>query len=145
MAVTAVKTWVAGEVLTAADLNAEFANVYDNGESLGWPATTNKDLNGKALILDGDADSQLAVASDDIFILQLQGVAAVTVDGDASSPVTGITITTGATGVAPQIQASGESNLDLNISPAGTGVLQIGGDHAGTYAQLVYASQWFAR
>lgn len=65
MAVSANKTWSAGEVLTASDLNDEFANIYSQGEDLGWPATKAKDLNGQELILDADGDTSMTADTDD--------------------------------------------------------------------------------
>lgn len=65
MAVSRVKVWGANNILTAADLNAEFDNLLNNGESLGWPATTSKDLNGNPLILDVDGDTSITADTDD--------------------------------------------------------------------------------
>jgi len=42
MAVTPFKTFAAGEILTASDLNSSFSQVFDNGQTLGWPATEAK-------------------------------------------------------------------------------------------------------
>ncbi len=41
MALARVKTWSAGEVLTAADLNAEYNNILNNATSLISPLTAN--------------------------------------------------------------------------------------------------------
>lgn len=65
MALSRVKTWDAGEVLTAADLNAEFSNILDNPISLISPFTGDIDLNGNSLILDADADTLIVADSDD--------------------------------------------------------------------------------
>ncbi len=46
MAVSRVKTWLSGEVLTAADLNAEFNNVLDNGQAVGNPWTASQAAGG---------------------------------------------------------------------------------------------------
>lgn len=73
MAVTRVKEWSAGEVLTAADLNAEFDNVLDNGESLAWPATGSKDFNGQELILDADQDTSITADTDDRVDFRIAG------------------------------------------------------------------------
>ncbi len=62
MAVSALKTWVPGEVLSASDLNNEFLNMLTNQQLLGWPATVTKDLNGQVFILDGERHSRLCVA-----------------------------------------------------------------------------------
>lgn len=50
MALSRVKTWVAGEVLFAADLNAEFNNVLNNPMSLISPWTANLDADGFDLL-----------------------------------------------------------------------------------------------
>lgn len=67
MALSAVKTWLAGEVLTAADLNAEFANGYNNGQSFGNPwiahqAAGGFDLTGldEVALDDGEAAASAA-------------------------------------------------------------------------------------
>lgn len=49
MAISRVKTWSAGEVLTAADLNAEFNNILDNALSLISPLTGTLDVNNQQL------------------------------------------------------------------------------------------------
>jgi hypothetical protein len=45
MALSRVKTWIAGEVLTASDLNNEFNNVLNNALALISPLTGNLDFN----------------------------------------------------------------------------------------------------
>lgn len=65
MAVTAAKTWIAGEVLTAADLNSEFLNIYGNGQAIGFPRTASADFDGQELILDSDADTSITADTDD--------------------------------------------------------------------------------
>lgn len=65
MAVTAAKTFVAGEILTASDLNALNTNILSNGEDLAWPATKAKDFDGQSLTLDADGDSSIAADTDD--------------------------------------------------------------------------------
>lgn len=73
MAVSALKTWIV-EVLKAADLNAEFLNIYNNGEDLGWPATKAKDLDGQRFILDADADTYIEAVTDDEIDFYAAGV-----------------------------------------------------------------------
>lgn len=72
MAVSRIKNWIV-ETLTASDLNAEFNNILNNGEDLGWPATKAKDLNGKELILDADADTSITVDTDDRMDFKIGG------------------------------------------------------------------------
>jgi len=49
MALTPIKVWGV-ETLLATDLNAEFANIYDNPMSLISPLTANLDVNGYTLL-----------------------------------------------------------------------------------------------
>lgn len=73
MALSRVKVWIAGEVLSASDLNAEFTSILDNGQDLAWPATKAKDLDGQELILDGDADTSITADSDDVIDIRIAG------------------------------------------------------------------------
>src|SRR3990170_797118 len=50
MALARVKVWIAGEVLTASDLNAEFNNILNNSNSLFSPWSANVDAGGFRLI-----------------------------------------------------------------------------------------------
>ena len=115
MAVSRVKTWIA-EILTAADLNAEFNNILNNGEDLAWPATKAKDLNGNEVIFDADADSSLTVDTDDRLDIRLSGTDLFRFDGTATTPVNGIDFIARATGSPASIQAQGsDSNVALDI------------------------------
>jgi len=68
-----VKTWIAGEVLSASDLNAEFNSILNNGEDLAWPATKAKDLDGQELILDSDGDTSITASTDDLIDFKIGG------------------------------------------------------------------------
>lgn len=46
MALAALKIWASNEILTASDLNAEFANIRNNALSLISPLTANLDFGG---------------------------------------------------------------------------------------------------
>ena len=50
MTLARVHTWIAGEVLTASDLNAEFNSIINNATSLISPLTTNLNFNGFGLL-----------------------------------------------------------------------------------------------
>jgi hypothetical protein len=73
MALSRVKTWSAGEVLTASDLNAEFNNILDNGQALVSPWVGQFDLNGETLIVDADADTSIDSATDDTLDFTIAG------------------------------------------------------------------------
>lgn len=120
MAVTQFKTYVAGEVLTASDLNASLTRITDNGEDLAWPATKAKDLNAQELILDADGDTGILADTDDRIDFRIQAVDLFRFDGTVASPVTGLDFIAGATGVATTIQAQGtDTIIDISIIPKG--------------------------
>jgi hypothetical protein len=73
VALARVKSWSAGEVLTASDLNAEFNSILNNATSLISPLTAALDMNGLELILDADADSSVTADTDDQFDFRLGG------------------------------------------------------------------------
>lgn len=73
MAKTRVKTWATDDILTAADLNAEFDNFLTNPMDLISPAVATLDLNAQTLILDADADTNIAASSDDQIDITLGG------------------------------------------------------------------------
>jgi len=126
MAVSVFKTFSAGEVLTASDLNSSLTQITDNGEDLGWPATKAKDLNGFELILDADADTSITADTDDVIHYRLQGVDLFIMDGDVASPVNGLSFVASATGADVVVLAQGsDSNIDIDIQPKGSGIVLI--------------------
>ena len=73
MALARIKTWIS-EILTAADLNAEFNNILNNAISLISPLTGALDCDGKEVILDADADTSITADTDDQIDFKLNGV-----------------------------------------------------------------------
>lgn len=127
MALSPYKTFVAGEILTAADLNASFSQITSNGLQLISPLTGTLDADGKTIILDADADSNLAAGTDDILTLTLQAFAAFIWDGDVASPVNGITFRSAATATRPAIVAHGsDTDIDLLLQGKGAGKVALG-------------------
>lgn len=128
MAVTQSKVWAPLEVLTASDLNAEFTNVYSNGESLAWPATTSKDMNAQSLILDADDDTHITADTDDRIDFACSGTDLFRFNGTATTPVNGLDFIAAAAGGTPSITANGtDTNIDINIIPQGSGVVTSNG------------------
>ena len=72
MALSRVKTWGA-EVLSYADLNAEFNNLLNNPVSLISPLTAAIDMNGFEIILDADADTSITSDTDDRIDFRIGG------------------------------------------------------------------------
>lgn len=66
MAIARVKTWSAGEVLTANDLNNEFNNITNSVLLEPFVATQQVDINGQLLLLDVDGDTYLDASTDDV-------------------------------------------------------------------------------
>jgi microcystin-dependent protein len=123
MSLSPYKIFVAGEILLASDLNASFAQITSNGLQLISPLTGTLDADGKTIILDADADSNMAASTDDVLNLTLQSFLAFIFDGNVASPVNGITFETTATGVGPLISAHGETNVTLRLKGKGTGAV----------------------
>ncbi len=122
MAVTQFKTYVAGEVLTASDLNSSLLRITDNGEDLAWPATKAKDLNGQELTLDADGDSGIISDTDDRIDFRIQAVDLFRFNGTVASVANGLDFTASATGVAVAIAAVGtDTNIDISLEPKGNG------------------------
>lgn len=70
MALSRVKSWIANEVLTASDLNAEFNNILNNALSLISPLTGNLNANLKSitnLLFETQASSQTAATEGRVY------------------------------------------------------------------------------
>ena len=128
MAITVFKTFIAGEVLTAADLNASLTQFTSNDQSIGNPRTTTFDMDGFELILDADADSSFTVDIDDRLDLKLQGQDLFKFDGTVASAMNGVTFVASAAGSPAQITTHGtDAAIDLLIDPKSTGKIDING------------------
>ncbi len=126
MALSALHLWVANEILFAADLNAEFANLYNNGEDLSTPATKIHDMNGFEITMDADGDSAIIVDTDDRFDIKLNGVRLFRFDGTVVAPVNGIDFIASATTADVVIIPQGsDAAIDLDIRAKGTGQVLI--------------------
>lgn len=73
MALTRVKVWSAGDVLTANDLNNEFNNLTNTALAEPFVATQPVDLNGQLLILDADGDTLLDASTNNILDVTVGG------------------------------------------------------------------------
>ena len=147
MAVSPLKTWIAGEVLTASDLNAEFLHVYDGGQSLGWPATTSKDFDGNILILDADGDSTLTADTDDRLDIALSGIDLFRFDATVSTPVNGFDFIAAAASSEPSVTAVGsDTDIDVDLIPKGAGLVTSNGRELLQLesAQAILAQEFFS-
>ena len=128
MSLSRSKTWIAGEVLTAADLNTEFNNILTNALTLISPLTGALDADGKEIILDGDGDSSITADSDDIIDMRLQAVDLFKFDGAAASLVNGITFAGAVASSAPTLTGQGsDTNISVDVVGKGTGGLTVNG------------------
>lgn len=73
MAISVYKTFVSGEILTAADLNSSFTQIVNNGADLVFPVTEAADFNGYKVILDADQDTSITADTDDQIDFELSG------------------------------------------------------------------------
>lgn len=124
MAVGRVKTWIAGEVLTASDLNAEFNNILNNASDLANPLTKALDMNGFELILDTDADTSITADTDDRVDFRIAGADLFRFDGTATTPVNGLDFVAAAAGSEPSITAQGsDTDISITLTPKGAGMV----------------------
>ena len=73
MPITRVKSWTAGEFLTANDLNNEFNNITNNALLEPIVLSQQFDANGQLLILDADSDTLLDASTDDVVDVTIAG------------------------------------------------------------------------
>ena len=73
MAHTRLHVWIANEILTAADLNAEFDRIIAQGQAVSFPRTASADFDGQTLILDENADTTLRANTDDEIDIAIGG------------------------------------------------------------------------
>lgn len=133
MALTAAKTFIAGEVLTASDLNAMNTNILNNALALISPLTGTLDCDGNQLTLDGDADLNLVPTSDDVLALRIGSTSLIVWNLATASAVNGVTITASAAAGAVKIETTGsDTDIPLNLVTKGTGALQWDGTAFGT-------------
>lgn len=128
MAVTVFKTFAAGEILTASDLNSSFSKIVDNGEDLGWPATKARSMDRFELTLDDDGDSGIVADTDDRIDLKLSGSDLFRFDGTVTTPVNGMDfIASAGTDDVVMDLVGTAADISLDIQPKGTGTLKVNG------------------
>jgi len=128
MALSAFKTYSAGEILTAADLNSSFSRIHSNGEDLATPATKAHDMNGFELILDADADTSITSDSDDVIDWKIAGTDAIFMghgDGNTGSYML-IDPTAFSATASTNIGLLRVGNTNIATIPAGTTAIAAG-------------------
>jgi len=144
MSISRVKTFVDGEVLFAADLEAEFDNWTTNQETIGWPATTSRAMAGNSLKLDADDTTLIKASVDDIVQIVSNGTITFQVDGTVASAVNGIGLIAGATTVDPIISSIGAgSDIGINMVPKGDGTFGVDGVVYSTHTSALLAYRMF--
>ena len=129
MAKNRIKSWVASEILTAADLNAEFDAFLSNPMDLVSPAVAALDMDGQELILDANQDSSLTVDTDDVLHVKLKGIDAFIFDGDIAASANGLTFATSASTDPVSITAQGTgAAIGISVVTKGTGEFKVTGD-----------------
>ena len=139
MAKNRVKSWIASEILTAADLNAEFDALLSSPMNLISPATAAFNMAGYELILDAGGVSSITVDTTDVLHMKLQSIDAFIFDGDVVSPVNGLTFTSSATGTPVSITSQG-TDADIDIDIIGKGAADLTVNLGGFDALIVNGS-----
>ena len=133
MALTKIKLFVAGDILLASELNAEYANIYNSGEDLCTPATKAHRMDGFELTLDADLDTGILADTNDRIDMRIQAVDLFRFDGTVGSPVNGLDFIAAVTSGDVEILGTG-TNPSVKITSAGTGTLKLNGATAVTGA-----------
>ncbi len=111
-----IKNWVA-EVLTFADLNAEFDNILNNADTLSSPRASAFDMNGNEITLDVDSDTSITASTDDQIDFELRGVDLFVMDGHTNgTTVTGLKFYANSTGAAPVVEQFLEDDIGIAFS-----------------------------
>lgn len=128
MALSRIKTWTA-EVLTYADLNAEFDNILTNGAgSLSSPRTADFDANGYKIILDDAQTSYIQGSTQNVIDFYGNSTLLFKMDMSVSTPVNAMTFLASATGNDVKIVARGsDTNISIDLVPKGSGTVKISG------------------
>lgn len=138
MALSRVKTWVAGEVLTASDLNAEYNNILDNALSLISPLTGDLNVNGNRLTnlaagtvsspgwyFSGDTNTGVYSPAADSITMTAGGVDVLRASAFANA-VNFWRFTPAVAASNPRLLAEGTStDINLELLPKGTGYLLV--------------------
>jgi len=113
MAITRTKTWIK-EILTFADLNAEFDAIINGARNLISPLTDTLDMDGKEFILDEDGDTSIHASSDDVIDFKALSFDVLKVDGTTASSANGLTIASAA--AANPVLVSTHGTADRGIT-----------------------------
>ncbi len=129
MAVAVFKTFLAGEVLTAADLNSSLSQIVDNGQDVPFPRTESADFDGYEIILDGDADTSITSDTDDRIDFKLRGVDLFRLDGaTGGTTVNGLDFIASAAGSPVIVRGQGsDTDISIHLDPKGAGVVDLDG------------------
>ena len=153
MSLARVKSWAASEVLTAADLNAEFNNILNNALPLISPLTGSLDVNNfrltnfilgsvtsPAISFFNDANTGVFSSAADTVDITAGGVRVLSLPTVAVG-VNFVTVNPAATTTNPTVDATGtDTNISLNLRSKGTGsVLANGGQVATILSAQVFS------
>lgn len=93
MSIARIKTWLAGQVLTASDLNNEFNNLTNNVLVEPFVATQQVDINGQLLLLDADGDTLLDGSTNNQVTMNIGGAADFRFTANTFTALSGSTVT----------------------------------------------------
>lgn len=141
MAGTITKTFVADDVLTAAQLNTMYVRVVTNNDQLvGTPRSTSYNMNGNSLLLDTNGDTYVISDTDDILEFNIgTGGRLFKWDGTGTS-VNGVVVTASATTVDVAYTATGsDTNISVDLVPKGSGSFGTNGVEASIVSNMFFS------
>jgi len=138
MALSRIKTWALGEVLTSSDLNAEFNNIIDNALSLISPLTSDLAFGGNrltglsagsvsnpALQPTGDTNTGVYFSAADTVDVAAGGIRSAQF-ANVSSAVNYLLFTPAATAGSPVLSAAGsDTNVALKLASQAAAVIDL--------------------
>lgn len=129
MALSRIKTWLAGETVSANDLNGEFNNILTNGGgSLSSPRTANFDLDGYRCTLDGAGNTWMISSTTNIVDFYGASTLLYRLDMSVASPVNALSFEASATGTDTVVRARGsDTDISIDLIPKGSGSVKING------------------
>ena len=93
MSIARVKTWSAGDILTANDLNNEFSNITNSVLLEPFVATQQVDINGQLLLLDADGDTLLDGSTNNVVTVNVAGASDFRFSANLFTALSGSSIT----------------------------------------------------
>jgi hypothetical protein len=140
MSLSRIREWASLDILFASDLNAEFLNIYTGGESLAWPATTSKDLDGNELILDVPGNTSITSDTDNVIHFRLQSIDLFTMTGSVVGVANGLNLVGTVAADPVQVLVTGSDDIGITFDAVNSEPMLILGAATAAANQITISS-----